>query len=198
MPYVRDSFWRGRQFTSEAQMQHAAIEWCTSVAGRRECRPLGGAAPLAVFQAVEACALKPLPRKRFVLATWSRATVGPDIHVKVGRTLYSVPWRPDLLEPKDLLDRAAVEGHQHGGLFSVAPVTRGRAGGRFRHCDVREPNEAASRKVRDQEGHRGGMQRSAKLTGDRLNGLHRRSGLGAVQHPACRLPGAPASATRGA
>jgi hypothetical protein len=93
MPYVRDSFWRGREFTSLAQMQQAAIVWCTDVAGGRSCRPLGGAAPLAVFRAVEAGALKPLPRKRFVLATWSRGTVGPDIHVKVGRCLYSVPWR---------------------------------------------------------------------------------------------------------
>jgi hypothetical protein len=93
MPYVRDSFWRGREFSSEAQMQRAAIEWCTSVAGRRECRPLPGAAPLSVFQAIEAEQLKLLPRKRFELATWSRATVGPDIHVKVGRCLYSVPWR---------------------------------------------------------------------------------------------------------
>jgi transposase len=93
MPYVRDSFWRGREFTSIAQMQQSAIVWCTDVAGQRSCRPLGGAAPLAVFNAVEAEALKPLPHKRFVLATWSRATVGPDIHVKVGRCLYSVPWR---------------------------------------------------------------------------------------------------------
>lgn len=93
MPYVRDSFWRGRQFTSVADMQRAAIVWCTEVAGQRSCRPLGGAAPLAVFNAVEASALKPLPQRRFVLATWSRATVGPDIHVKIGRCLYSVPWR---------------------------------------------------------------------------------------------------------
>jgi hypothetical protein len=28
-----------------------------------------------------------------VLATWSTAKVGPDIHAKVGKTLYSVPWR---------------------------------------------------------------------------------------------------------
>jgi hypothetical protein len=54
---------------------------------------LGGAAPLTVFRTVEASELKPLPRKRFVLVIWSRATVGPDIHVKVGRCLYSVPWR---------------------------------------------------------------------------------------------------------
>jgi transposase len=93
MPYIRDSFWRGREFTSVAQMQHAALEWCVNVAGKRSCRPLGGAAPLAVFQAVEAEQLSPLPPRRFVLATWSRATVGPDIHVKIGRCLYSVPWR---------------------------------------------------------------------------------------------------------
>ncbi|RSS50365.1 hypothetical protein EF912_21900 [Streptomyces sp. WAC07061] len=35
----------------------------------------------------------PLPEKPCVLARWSAATVGPDIHVKVGRAVYSVPWR---------------------------------------------------------------------------------------------------------
>ena len=74
-------------------MQAAAVAWCREVAGRRACRPLDGAAPAAVFAAVEAEALQPLPGKPFVLATWSTATVGPDIHAKVGKTLYSVPWR---------------------------------------------------------------------------------------------------------
>ena len=50
-------------------------------------------APAVVFDAVEKEALKPLPAEPFVLATWSRAKIGPDIHVKVGRVLYSVPWR---------------------------------------------------------------------------------------------------------
>jgi transposase len=93
MPYVRDSFWRGREWISLPQMQDAAVTWCREVAGRRSCRPLQGASPLSVFEAVEASELKPLPRKRFVLAIWSTGTVGPDIHVKVGKTLYSVPWR---------------------------------------------------------------------------------------------------------
>jgi transposase len=93
MPYVRDSFWRGREFTSLAEMQAAAVVWCREVAGRRACRPLGGAAPAAVFAAVEAPVLAPLPAREFVLASWSTATVGPDIHAKVGRTIYSVPWR---------------------------------------------------------------------------------------------------------
>ncbi len=93
VPYVRDSFWRGREFTSLAQMRAAAEEWCTEVAGRRACRSLDGAAPAAVFDAVEAQTLKPLPAKEFVLATWSTAKVGPDIHAKVGKTIYSIPWR---------------------------------------------------------------------------------------------------------
>ncbi|MFG3701607.1 IS21 family transposase [Micromonospora sp. NPDC047620] len=93
MPYVRDSFWRGRQFTSLAEMQTAAVRWCAEVAGQRACRPLDGAAPAAVFAAVEAEALQPLPARPFVIATWSTGKVGPDIHVKVGKALYSVPWR---------------------------------------------------------------------------------------------------------
>jgi transposase len=93
MPYVRDSFWSGRQFTSVEQMQAEALAWASGTAGRRSCRPLGGAAPLSVFEAVELPALLPLPDRPFVLAHWSTATVGPDIHIKVGRTLYSVPWK---------------------------------------------------------------------------------------------------------
>jgi hypothetical protein len=34
-----------------------------------------------------------LPARPFTLATWSTAMVGPDIHAKVGKTIYSVPWR---------------------------------------------------------------------------------------------------------
>jgi hypothetical protein len=92
MPYVRDSFWRGREFTSLEQMQAEAVRWCTEVAGRRSCRPLDGAAPASVFAATEAGALGALPVRAFELASWSRPKVGPDIHIKVGKTLYSVPW----------------------------------------------------------------------------------------------------------
>ena len=93
MPYVRDSFWRGRQFTSELQMQTDGLRWSREVAGQRSCRPLGGAAPAAVFAATEQHTLQPLPVRAFELASWSRPKVGPDIHVKVGKGLYSVPWR---------------------------------------------------------------------------------------------------------
>jgi transposase len=93
MPYVRDSFWRGREFASLERMQAEAVRWSLEVAGRRACRPLEGAAPAAVFDAVEKDALRPLPAGPFVLATWATAKIGPDIHAQVDRVLYSVPWR---------------------------------------------------------------------------------------------------------
>jgi transposase len=93
MPYVRDSFWRGREFASLPQMQAQAVRWSLETAGRRQCRPLEGAAPAAVFDAVEKDALRPLPAEPFVLATWATAKIGPDIHAQVDRVLYSVPWQ---------------------------------------------------------------------------------------------------------
>jgi transposase len=51
MPYVRDSFWRGREFGSLAGMRADALRWSREVAGTRACRPLDGAAPAAVFAA---------------------------------------------------------------------------------------------------------------------------------------------------
>jgi len=79
MPYIRDSFWRGREFASVEQMQAEAMRWSADVAGQRSCRPLDGAAPAAVFAAVEKDTLAPLPRTPYVLSEWSRAKVGPDI-----------------------------------------------------------------------------------------------------------------------
>jgi hypothetical protein len=74
-------------------MQAEAVRWSAEVAGRRTCRPLEGAAPAAVFEAVEKDALRPLPAEPFVLASWATAKIGPDIHAQVDRVLYSVPWR---------------------------------------------------------------------------------------------------------
>lgn len=93
IPYVRDSFYRGRSFASLDQMEEAALRWCVEVAGQRTHRALEGAQPYVVFQAVEAKALLSLPREPFELAWWSQPKVAPDCHIKVGRALYSVPWR---------------------------------------------------------------------------------------------------------
>jgi transposase len=92
MPYVRDSFWRGRDWASVTDMQAGAARWCVEVAGRRHHRGLDGAQPLAIFEAVEAPALLALPPSPFELAAWSSPKVGPDCHIRVARALYSVPW----------------------------------------------------------------------------------------------------------
>ena len=94
MPYVRDSLLArpgvhqpGADAGRGGTMVHRGRR------GQRPCRPLDGAAPAAVFAAAEKHALRPLPADPFVLATWARAKIGPDIHVRVGEVLYSVPWR---------------------------------------------------------------------------------------------------------
>ena len=94
MPYVRDSFWRGREFTSLAQMQAGAV----LVGGRRRAAQMPAAGRRRPGRGVRrrrggrAGAAAALP---FVLATWSRAKVGPDIHARAGAVLGAVaPDRP--------------------------------------------------------------------------------------------------------
>ncbi len=95
VPYARDSFFAGRadEFASLDAMQADAVRWSREVANRRQCRPLERAAPQVIFDATERDALLALPRDPFELARWSTPTVNPDIHIKVGKALYSVPWQ---------------------------------------------------------------------------------------------------------
>lgn len=95
VPYARDSFFAGRagEFATLQAMQDDAVRWCREVANRRQHRGLERVAPQALFDAEEAAALLALPAAPFELARWSTPKVPPDIHVKVGRALYSVPWR---------------------------------------------------------------------------------------------------------
>ena len=93
MPYVRDSFWRGRTWDSLEQMQTAAVAWSTTVAGRRAHRGLDGAQPIVVFETVSRPVMRPLAHHRFEIAVWSRPKVAPDCHISVAGVLYSVPWR---------------------------------------------------------------------------------------------------------
>ena len=93
MPYIRDSFFAGREFTSLAQMQAEAIGWSTEVYGVHKHRGLDGQTPASVFAAIEADALMPLPPRAFESVVYSIGRVAADCHVKSGKALYSVPWR---------------------------------------------------------------------------------------------------------
>ena len=74
-----------------------------------------------MFAAVEQPALRPLPAAPFVLATWSTARVGPDIHAKVGGTLYSLPWRylGDRVDARST--PTMVQFFHHGQLIKTHP-----------------------------------------------------------------------------
>lgn len=72
---------------------HALRRWSTEVYGTHKHRGLDGAAPTAVFNAVERDALMPLPRRRFDPVVSTVGTVAPGCHVKSGKTFHSVPWR---------------------------------------------------------------------------------------------------------
>jgi transposase len=95
VPYARDSFFAGRseEFMSLPHMQGDALRWCNAVANQRAHRGIDRVPPQVLFDAEEAGALSALPRAPFELATWSSPKVPPDIHVKVHKALYSVPWR---------------------------------------------------------------------------------------------------------
>jgi hypothetical protein len=74
-------------------MQGDALRWCRQVANLRQHRGLERVAPQVIFDAEEADALLALPAAPFELARWCTPKVGPDIHIRVGKALYSVPWR---------------------------------------------------------------------------------------------------------
>ena len=93
VPYARDSFFSGREFTDLPAMRSQAASWSFSVAGQRAARPLAGAKPAAIFAALEAEHLLALPQRPFEAASWQTAKVSPDCHISVGGALYSVPFR---------------------------------------------------------------------------------------------------------
>jgi len=125
--YIRSSWFGGRDWASMSAMVGDAARWSGQVAGRRTPRVLEGRTPLEVFGAEEAGVLRPLPSMPFELASWSAPKVGPDAHAKVGKTLYSVPYR---LIGRRLDARATpvkVELYDNGELVKTHPYqARGR------------------------------------------------------------------------
>jgi hypothetical protein len=87
--YVRGNFFAGEQFPGLAGAQDRAEAWCREVAGTRIHGTIA-ARPAEVFAAREAGALLPLslPYDVPVLTT---VKVHRDLHVEIGRALYSAP-----------------------------------------------------------------------------------------------------------
>jgi transposase len=92
IPYIRDSFWSGRSFTSLEEINKQAMEWCLKVAGIRQ-HGTTKQQPFILFRLAEQNQLKPLPAVPFEIVTWHQAKVAHDCHIQVGSTLYSVPYQ---------------------------------------------------------------------------------------------------------
>ncbi len=91
VPYVRDSFWSGRAFNSQEEINRQAVQWCLRVAGVRD-HGTTHQQPLTLFRSFEERELKPLPVKPFEIVTWHQAKVALDCHIQVACTTYSVPY----------------------------------------------------------------------------------------------------------
>jgi len=92
VPYVRDSFFRGRSFGSWEEIVQAAVRWCLEVAGTRIHRSTRQR-PLEVYEAEEKAAMLALPAESWELWESLSAKVAPDAHCSVKKTMYSVPWK---------------------------------------------------------------------------------------------------------
>ncbi len=92
VPYVRDSFWSGRSFTSFDEIVREALVWSADTAPRRRHR-VHGITVRELFEQHERPALLPLPERPFALVEWREVKVHPDCHVAIDRALYSVPWQ---------------------------------------------------------------------------------------------------------
>lgn len=92
IPYIRDSFWSGRNFASFEEINQQASQWCLKVAGLRD-HGTTHQPPLDLFHLAEEKTLRPLPAAPFEIVTWHRSKVALDCHIQVSRTLYSVPYQ---------------------------------------------------------------------------------------------------------
>jgi transposase len=90
IPFIRNDFWRGRTFTTFAEIARGLEDWCTEVAGTRIHGTIKER-PIEVFQTVEQPELLPLPATPWEPAQWVQAKVARDCLVQVAGAWYTVP-----------------------------------------------------------------------------------------------------------
>jgi transposase len=64
VPYVRESFWTGRSFSSLEEINSGGGRWCLRVAGPRD-HGTTRTPPLLLFQSIEQSAMLTLPTTPF-------------------------------------------------------------------------------------------------------------------------------------
>ena len=90
VPYVRERFFKGGEFTGLSDMRSAARRSCLAVAGQR-VHGTTRRQPLAVFGDEERHALGEWDAEPYEMTGWRTAKVHPDHHIACQYALYSVP-----------------------------------------------------------------------------------------------------------
>ena len=140
IPYIRDSFWSGRDFGSLEEINRQASQWCLSVAGQRD-HGTTHQPPLTLFRLAEEKELKPLPAVPFEIVTWHQAKVALDCHIQVAKTLYSVPYQYVGKKVDVKLGSQVVEIYLDYELIKTH--TRGESGRRITDWNDYPPEKAA-------------------------------------------------------
>lgn len=91
VPYVRESWFDGEQFTGLAHARSSAEEWCRDIAGAR-IHGTTRKVPREVFEASEKATMLPPPDSLYDVPVWiEKVKVHPDHHIQALQALYSVP-----------------------------------------------------------------------------------------------------------
>ena len=90
VPYARERFFKGGEFTDLADVRIKAQRWCSQVAGLR-IHGTTRRQPLVVFQDEERQSLIPWDGQPYEIADWREAKVHQDHHIQCHQALYSVP-----------------------------------------------------------------------------------------------------------
>jgi len=118
VPYVRDNFFKGESFISLDDCRERAIDWCTSVAGKR-IHGTTQKIPIEVFETLEKATLKPYPGNRYDIPFWAVCKVHPDHHIRFKNSLYSVPTKYISKTVDVKGDSALVRIYHKGSLIKI-------------------------------------------------------------------------------
>lgn len=88
--YIRDSFFKGREWTSLADLNKQAIEWCQTIAADRKCAEDRSLTVGQAFE-IERKSLLALPPDHFPAHDMTLVRVGKTPYVKYDLNSYSVP-----------------------------------------------------------------------------------------------------------
>lgn len=116
---------RNRTFFSLAELNEAIAEETK----RLNERPMAiiNKSRYDLFIEIEKPVLKPLPEERFVIASWTKAKVHIDYHVKVEKTYYSVPYTL-IGETLDIMHNSNVIEIYHKGKRVASHIKSGKPG----------------------------------------------------------------------